>query len=327
MKQKLKFLLEDNNLILYQKLVKNFGFIFAIKRFILKNLAIGTGYRINFYNMFIRNYVRDYFANVVEGHTTNKADYVDFTGKIPVFVMWWQGEEQMPKLIQLCVASQKKSFSSAKFDYYIIDKDNLSNYLTLPQYILDKVNDGTISITHLSDIIRVGLLKEYGGFYLDATFFISREFDLDILEYDLFSIKKINSKYMIRRHVAQGKWMGNFWYSKPNNVLFSFMWEAFLYYHKNNDILIDFYLIDYLIDLAYKEIEVVKKQIDSIPLSENSIYLLQNKLNEVGDLKDIKNLLSEGIYFKMSYKQELVLHINGEKTRYSKLLTQYGVGI
>lgn len=39
----------------------------------------------------------------------------------------------------------------------------------LPNFILKKFENGYISITHLSDIIRVLLLYNYGGLWIDST--------------------------------------------------------------------------------------------------------------------------------------------------------------
>ncbi|MBQ7073583.1 hypothetical protein IJM86_00620 [bacterium] len=43
----------------------------------------------------------------------------------------------------------------------LLTRDNYENYIKLPEFILQKVKKKEISITHLSDIIRMALLKEY----------------------------------------------------------------------------------------------------------------------------------------------------------------------
>ncbi|MBQ2600045.1 hypothetical protein II582_01420 [bacterium] len=43
----------------------------------------------------------------------------------------------------------------------MLTQDNYKDYVKLPEFILKKVKEKKITITHLSDIIRMALLKEY----------------------------------------------------------------------------------------------------------------------------------------------------------------------
>lgn len=326
MKKKIDFLLRENAPSRYCTFIKNFGWGFALKRFVLKNLALGTDYRINYYNPFIQKQVTRYFADVLAKYQGQPVEVQPISGKIPVFAIWWQGEETMPEVVKLCIASQRQAFSDERFDYYLITKDNLADFLTLPQYIWDRVADETINLTHLSDIIRVGLLKEHGGMYLDATFFLPNTLPDHVFERSFFTLKKKNSPEMLRRHVAQGRWMCNFWFIQSQHVLFSFMYDAYLTYYRKQTILMDFYLLDYLLDLAYRGLSEVREQFDTLPLSPNTTYQLLDKLNEQGTLEDIEDFMTAGMAFKLSYKQDLFFSREGSPTRYALLLNRYGLG-
>lgn len=50
------------------------------------------------------------------------------------------------------------------YPVHIVGSNNVHNYNKLEQRILDKVKSKAISLTHLSDIIRMNLLAEHGGF-------------------------------------------------------------------------------------------------------------------------------------------------------------------
>ncbi|MBQ9553448.1 hypothetical protein IJU97_00315 [bacterium] len=71
----------------------------------------------------------------------------------------------------------------------MLDKDNYEKYVTLPAFIIKKVYEHKISITHLSDIIRMALLKQYGGIWVDATMFINSNVFFN------FEGKSVNSNY------------------------------------------------------------------------------------------------------------------------------------
>ena len=55
-----------------------------------------------------------------------------------------------------------------KFQYTIITKDNWQQYMELPNHIIEKVENGKITLTHFSDIIRAELIKNYGGVWEHA---------------------------------------------------------------------------------------------------------------------------------------------------------------
>ena len=88
-----------------------------------------------------------------------------------IWVCWWQGEEKMPDVVKICYRSIK--IMSGKHPVVLITDYNCKDYVKLPQFIWDKYAAGVISRTHLSDILRFYLLKEYGGIWMDITNFIT----------------------------------------------------------------------------------------------------------------------------------------------------------
>ena len=80
--------------------------------------------------------------------------------------MWFQGKDSMPELVVNCYQSWIENNSD--FEIIFLDKSNLSNYVEIDPRILNNVN---ISIQALSDIIRINLLSQNGGVWVDATCF------------------------------------------------------------------------------------------------------------------------------------------------------------
>ena len=83
-----------------------------------------------------------------------------------IWVFWWQGLYDMPPVIQECYKSVIRNANGR--DVILLTEDNYKDYVQLPFHILDKFNNRIISYTHFSDILRVVLLKEYGGLWIDA---------------------------------------------------------------------------------------------------------------------------------------------------------------
>ena len=62
----------------------------------------------------------------------------------------------------------------------------MNQYYQLPEYIIDKHKKGYISNTELADILRVSLLSDFGGIWIDATIFIPNHLPDDVLKYNFF---------------------------------------------------------------------------------------------------------------------------------------------
>ena len=50
-------------------------------------------------------------------------------GKAPVWVFWWQGENTMPPIIQLCLESKKTN--AGEHPVYVLDEHNYQDYIFL----------------------------------------------------------------------------------------------------------------------------------------------------------------------------------------------------
>ena len=87
-----------------------------------------------------------------------------------VWVFWWQGEHEMPELVKVCLESIKENLYDSSI--VVLTKDNIDEFLSIPDYILDKFNKGIISPAHFSDIVRTGLLKKYGGLWIELRFIL-----------------------------------------------------------------------------------------------------------------------------------------------------------
>ena len=75
--------------------------------------------------------------------------------------------QHAPLLVKRCVDSVYENFP--EFDIRIIDEKNMLSYIDIPDYVLRKWKNGIIPNAQFSDIIRILLLAQYGGTWIDAT--------------------------------------------------------------------------------------------------------------------------------------------------------------
>jgi len=208
---------------------------------------------------------------------SNKYKYLiknekNITEDSPIWMMWYQGIENAPPIVKSCI--QSVILNRAKQPVHIIDKYNYENYIKLPSYIKEKFNNGNFSITHFSDIVRMGLLFKYGGYWIDSTYFINTP--LTKINTNFFSLK---TKYCFPHPFIKCLWAGNFLAVPPNSFIATYSYIAFLLYWKIYNSLIDFFLIDYIILIAYNNVLEFKNLITNLPFVNCNIFSLSDSLN------------------------------------------------
>lgn len=67
-----------------------------------------------------------------------------------------------------------------------LDANNYMKYIDIPNDIKEMYRQGIIGYAHFSDIIRLELLKKYGGLWLDATILLTGKIDSYITNSSLF---------------------------------------------------------------------------------------------------------------------------------------------
>lgn len=103
--------------------------------------------------------------------------------------IWWcwlQGEEKAPELCKACLSSLRKNLKDREI--IVVTEDNYSSYIKLPTYIIKKYQNGYITRTQLSDILRLELLIKYGGTWIDSSVFATG-YDESLYDKDLFVFK------------------------------------------------------------------------------------------------------------------------------------------
>lgn len=146
-----------------------------------------------------------------------------------VWICWFQGMDSAPELVKKCYQSVKENIPDK--DIIVLTTDNLSDYVKFPDFIMDKWKSGVITHTHMTDLLRLELLIQHGGMWLDATVFCSGNdipdyyFDTDLFFYQclkpgrdghvnyisswLMSAKTNNKILMATRHLCYEYWKEN----------------------------------------------------------------------------------------------------------------------
>ena len=242
-----------------------------------------------------------------------------FTPQAPIWVCWWQGETAMPPIVKMCY--QSLLCNSQNHPVHLITKENINNYIQLPYYIIKKVEQKRITFTHLSDIIRMTLLYEYGGLWVDATVYVSRPIPEEIFQSSFFTLAPRSQN---TTNISDARWTGFLIGGFRQGILFQFARNFLFEYWKQENRLLDYFLIDYIIALAYETQTEIAHKIDSLPTSHTEINQLAELLNKPYE-PIIFNQLNESLIFhKLSYKQPLyTTTIDQKETFYKHLLAKF----
>ena len=261
------------------------------------------------------NYLRRNYGEVIQKYKNLPENNSHETSGI-IWSVWWQGEENAPEIVKKCFANIRKYCGTHEFK--VITKENYRDYIDIPEYISKKVNDGIITFTHFSDILRMGLLYKYGGLWLDATILVTDEIPEEIFEAPYFTVRCVYDIYF--SYPSRKRWTGFIQAAQKENKLCGFAYELMLEYWKTHKSLFDYFLIDYAIALAYENFPEIRNIIDSVPFSNSEVENLQPLLGEPFDEKKFEELTSSTMFFKLTWKRKFEKNISGVPTFYGKIL-------
>lgn len=224
----------------------------------------------------------------------------DYEEGSTIWLMWWQGaESEKPILIERCIESIKKN--RGVYKVVVIDKNNYKNYISIPRSILEKQEKGVIGIAAFSDYIRFSLMEKYGGWYLDATVYVTQPIKLPRGSF-------YSGRYAgFIEQIPQGKWTAYLWYLPKGHPLAQFVHRVFDDYWAHFDTIINYFLIDCIVRTFYECSPQFKAQIDSLTFDNPDLYFLQNAgLEEEYDEAGWKDKCSNNQFFKCNRKIAII---------------------
>lgn len=94
-----------------------------------------------------------------------------------IWILWYQGwnDKDIPEVILKCANSWEEKNPS--WQIVFLEKKNIGNWIDLESEI-PEIYEKDITLTSLSDIIRIFLLKKYGGVWVDSTTYCIKPLDL-----------------------------------------------------------------------------------------------------------------------------------------------------
>lgn len=215
-----------------------------------------------------KNYLRNHrLAKKYRRIAVKVKQDIENDGELPhfysdsIFVCWLQGMDNAPDIVKICYNSLLKYHPDKEI--IVITEDNYSQYVTLPQFIIDKYKNGNISRTHFSDLLRLELLIKYGGCWVDATAYFTAPIPDYVFDTDLFIFQDF------QEHVGRTKHISSWFINSVSNNELLIAERALLYkYWEKNTRLNNYFLFHFL--FVNCVIPEFLQEWKAVPISDNS---------------------------------------------------------
>lgn len=214
-----------------------------------------------------------------------------------VWVCWFQGLENAPKLVKTCYRSLQDNLTDREI--LLITEFNMLNYVAFPDYIMELWQSGVITHTHMTDLLRLELLLRYGGLWVDATVFCSRKreqipnyyFDSDLFFYQCLKPGRDGHSSYI------SSWLMG---AKTNNRILAATQYLIYQYWREQKSMWDYFLFHDFMSIVLDRYEDEWKKV--VPVDNATPHILLLRLFDEYDERIWSTMKMQTPFHKLSYK-------------------------
>lgn len=271
---------------------RKFSF-FRIKRKLLTSNIKNLILKQNCQQYLTYNFLYKKYKKIIDASNYN---FTSSSFSKKVWFCWFQGINEAHKLVKCCFNRIKEVFKD--YEVILITKDNYNEYINVPDYIISKWQNGIISNTHFSDIIRIELLAKHGGIWIDSTVYCTCDTVPSYIEKNpMFLFKEINLNRLDENIIVASSW---FIKSNKNNNIILLTRDLLHEYWKNADRLIDYFLLHLFFSMASKKYTT---DWNSIPNFNNvNPHIMQFELGKKYNKERFTYYKEISDFHKLSYK-------------------------
>lgn len=212
-----------------------------------------------------------------------------------VWVCWLQGMENAPEIVRKCYQSLLDNLDDREI--VLLTNDNYKDWVSFPRHIQEKIDNGTITRTHMTDFLRLELLEHYGGTWIDATVFCSgKNIPSFIWDSDFF-IYQIMKPGLDGHAQRTSSWFLN---SCTNHPIVLLVKELLYEYWKTNTKIVDYFLIHDFMELAIEAYPEEWKKV--IPVSSSIPHVLLLRFGEQYNQSVWNSVKEMTPFHKLSWK-------------------------
>lgn len=259
-------------------------------------------------NSIIKKYIKsnvniDFIKSNIKKEILDDSNGTEFPKVI--WTMWWQGEENAPTIVKSTLYYMRKFAKKHGYRMIVVDSENIEEYVTIPDTIYRKLETKKINLANFSDLVRFMLIDQHGGIWLDSTMYMDREFPISILEREFSSINHPDGlDISMDDNITNKRWVSFCLSGTKGNIVAKSMKYFMIDQIENNEVLPDYFMVDFGLDYLYDEFEEIRDILVSIPeySSQKDIFWLDVNRNSIFDKEEWEKELSINKIFKTTYK-------------------------
>lgn len=230
-----------------------------------------------------------------------------------IWICWFQGMDNAPELVKKCYQSVIKN--NPDKDVTVITSENMSEYVQFPDFILDKWKKGIITHTHMTDLLRLELLINHGGLWLDATVLCTGQAPSYFFDSALFFFQCL--KPGRDGHASYiSSWLLE---AKTNNKILMATRDLCYEYWKKNNSMWDYFLLHDFMSIVLEKYEDDWKKV--LPRDNATPHILLLRLFDQYDEGTWNAIKEQTPFHKLSYKLDN-MRLDDSDTFYYKLVKE-----
>lgn len=225
-----------------------------------------------------------------------------------VWTCWLQGFEKAPMMVKACQETMRRYITDREIVQ--LTYENYTDYVTLPQHIVQKFERGQMPPALFADLLRLEVLIKYGGTWMDATMLCTNPESLardswlqEIMDCDLFmfqALRKGDSRFY-----GISNW---FITARRGSLPLMVLRDVLTEYWRDYSVTLDYYMFH---DFFYSIAKLYPDEISAMPRRNRlgPLWLMQGKGYELSNgklrLKDdewVKDLTKRVMVHKLDYK-------------------------
>lgn len=185
-------------------------------------------------------------------------------------------------------------------------------YINFPHFVHEKRKNSDFRHVFFSDLLRLALLKAYGGVWVDATFLFTASLSERLGEMNFFVFQrstqtkdkkkwqKLNSDYFSWKEEHRVKFLSSIMFSQKENRTVYHLLQLMLFFWRTQEHIPHYFFFQILFDELKKEglIEEFEIVDDTFP------HLLFAELNNPFDKDKLDHILAQCNQHKLTYVQD-----------------------
>lgn len=222
-----------------------------------------------------------------------------------------------PEIVKVSVESVERF--KGYFDHKVLNGSTIKNYSDLPGYIFDRLKRKKMIYAHFADLLRLNLLKNHGGVWMDATDYMTDFVPEYIIKQDFFVFLTGNLTHF------PYSFMQNFFIrAKKGSFLCEAWYQMCLEYWKNETKSIDYFQHQIMFKSLVLKHPVAQRLFAEMPhISEDeTLQFIGDNLFQKFDTNTWKNIKKTSFFQKTTYRiagGKIIGAVDYPNTYFSKL--------